>query len=133
MGRGVWVGCIREGLVGVWWGVWGVRGVLCVGCMGIGGKAWGLREGVELYGGVIVWGWGGEAGVSEGGAVTLGVDVVGAGEAGVSGGGAVTLGVGVVGVGLNPGGGWWLGGWVCVLGLVVWVGGSVWGGGRGVI
>ena len=55
-GRGVWVGCIREGLVGVWWGVWGVRGVLCVGCMGIGGKAWGLREGVELYGGVVVGG-----------------------------------------------------------------------------
>ena len=73
------MGCIGEGLGGVGWGVWGVRGVLCVSCMGIGGKAWGLREGVELYGGVIVWGWGGEAGVSEGGAVTLGVGVVGGG------------------------------------------------------
>ena len=110
------MGCIREGLVGVWWGVWGVRGLLCVGCMGIGGKAWGLREGVELYGGVIVWRWGGEAGVSEGGAVTLGVDVVGAGEAGVSGGGAVTLGVGVVGGGVEPRGG--AGGWV--VGCVCW-------------
>ena len=75
--------------------------------MGIGGKAWGLREGVELYGGVVVGGWGGEAGVSEGG--------------------AEALGGGVVGGGVEPRGGWWLGGWVYVLGWVVWVGGSVWG------
>ena len=97
--------CIGEGLGGVGWGVWGVMGVLCVGCMGIGGKAWGLREGVELYGGVVVGGWGGEAGVSGAGAITLGIGVVGGGEAGVSDGGAVTLGVVVVGGVVEPRGG----------------------------
>ena len=79
MVRGVWVGCIREGLGSVGWGVWGVGRLLCVGCMGKGGKAWGLGEGVELYGGVVVGGWVGEAGVGEGGAKALGDGVVGVG------------------------------------------------------
>ena len=52
---------------------------MCVSCMGKGGKAWGLGEGVELYGGVVVGGWVGEAGVGEGGAEALGDGVVGGG------------------------------------------------------
>ena len=97
--RGVWVGCRRKGLGGVGWGVWGVGGLLCVSCMGKGGKAWGLGEGVELYGGVVVGGWVGEAGVGEGGAKALGDGVVGGGVEPRRG----TV-VGWVGVGVGVGG-----------------------------
>ena len=89
--------------------------MLCVVCMGKGGKTWGLREGVELYGGVVVGWWVGETGVGRGGAVTLGVCVLGGGEAWVREGGAVALGVCVGGGGVEP---WW-GGFVGWLGVSV--------------
>ena len=62
--RGVWVGRRGKGLGGVGWGVRGVGGLLCVSCMGKGGKAWGLGEGVEPWGGGDGWGggWGGWGG-----------------------------------------------------------------------
>ena len=93
--------------------VWGVRGSLCVVCMGKGGKTWGLREGVELYGGVVVGWWVGGVGVGRGGAITLGFCVLGGGEAWVREGGAIAFGVCVGGVGVET---WWGGfvGWLAV-------------------